>query len=70
MSSPEIQGYLLALKNQEEQNLEDIRLGLLATLAEYRGFPAIKKLFEEALKSVKLESDVAIGEPGPVSTGH
>ena len=66
MSSPEIQGYFLALRNQEEQNLEDIRLGLLATLAEYRGFPKIKQLFEEALKSVKLESYVAIGEPGPV----
>lgn len=54
MSSPEIQGYLLALKNQEEQNLEDIRLGLLATLAEYRGFPAIKKAFEDAIKSVQI----------------
>ena len=70
MSTPEIEAYLMNLRDQEEQNLADIRLGLLATLAEYRGFPAIKKLFEEALKSVKLESDVAIGEPSPVSTGH
>ena len=54
MSSPEIRGYLLALKNQEEQNCEDIRLGLLATLAEYRGFPKIKQLFEDAIKSVKV----------------
>ena len=54
MSSPEIQGYLLALKTQEEQNLEDIRLGLLATLDEYRGVPRIKKLFEEAIKGVTL----------------
>lgn len=70
MSSPEIQGYFLALRNQEEQNLEDIRLGLLATLAEYRGFPKIKQLFEEALKSVKLESYVAIGEPGPACSSR
>jgi|LakMenE01Jun11ns_1017448.scaffolds.fasta_scaffold9262650_1 hypothetical protein len=39
-------------EEQEEQNLEDIRLGLLATLAEYRGYPHIKKLFEEAIRSV------------------
>ena len=56
MSSPEIQGYLLALKTQEEQNLEDIRLGLLATLDEYRGVPRIKKLFEDAIKSVPPSS--------------
>ena len=55
MSSPEIQGYLLALKNQEEQNLEDIRLGLLATLDEYHGVPRIKKLFEDAIKGVALQ---------------
>lgn len=42
------------LRDQEEQNLEDIRLGLLATLCEYRGFPAIKKLFEDAIKSVQI----------------
>ena len=53
MSSPEIEAYLLNLQAQEEQNLEDIRLGLLATLHEYRGFPHIKKLFEDAIKSVK-----------------
>ena len=56
MSSPEIQAFFLALRNQEEQNLEDIRLGLLATLDEYRGFPKIKKAFEEAIKGVKLEN--------------
>ena len=70
MSSPEIQGYFLALRNQEEQNLEDIRLGLLATLAEYRGFPKIKQLFEEALKNVKLESYVAVCEPGPAASSR
>jgi hypothetical protein len=52
MSSPEIQAYLMTLKAQEDQNLEDIRLGLLATLSEYRGFPHIKKAFEEAIKGV------------------
>jgi hypothetical protein len=70
MSSPEIQAYFLALRNQEEQNLEDIRLGLLATLAEYRGFPKIKQLFEEALKSVNLKSDVAVCEPCPTGSSR
>lgn len=54
MSTPEIDAYLMNLRAQEEQNLEDIRLGLLATLSEYRGFPAIKKLFEDAIKSVQI----------------
>lgn len=53
MTTPENQAYILALRAQEEQNLEDIRLGLLATLAEYRGFSSVKKLFEEAIKSVE-----------------
>jgi hypothetical protein len=48
-----IRATLINIHNQEEQNLEDIRLGLLATLKEYRGFPHIKKLFEEAIKSVQ-----------------
>lgn len=43
---------LINIQNQEEQNIEDIRLGLLATLAEYRGYPHIKKLFEEAIRTV------------------
>ena len=47
-----IKATLINIQSQEEQNLEDIRLGLLATLAEYRGYPHIKKLFEEAIKSV------------------
>ena len=66
MSSPELQAYLLTLRAQEEQNLEDIRIGLLATLDEYSGFPEIKKAFEEAIKGVKLESNVTVGEPRPV----
>lgn len=51
--SPETKAYILTLLHKEEQNLEDIRLGLLATLNEYRGFPKIKKLFEDAIKSVR-----------------
>ena len=56
MSSPEFQAYLMTLKAQEEQNLEDLRLGLLATLDGYRGFPHIKKAFEEAIKGVQRSS--------------
>ena len=52
MSSPEMKAYIMTLLDQENQNLEDIRLGLLATLSEYRGFPHIKKLFEDAIKGV------------------
>jgi len=54
MSTPENQAYILTLLDQENQNLEDIRLGLLATLNEYRGFPNIKKLFEDAIQGVKM----------------
>jgi hypothetical protein len=54
MPSLENQVYILSLLDQENQNLEDIRLGLLATLNEYRGFPNIKKLFEDAIKSVRI----------------
>jgi len=43
---------LINIQSQEEQNIADIRLGLLATLAEYRGYPHIKKLFEEAIRTV------------------
>ena len=53
MPSLENQVYILTLLDQENQNLEDIRLGLLATLNEYRGFPHIKKLFEDAIKSIR-----------------
>jgi predicted GNAT family N-acyltransferase len=53
MPSLENQVYILSLLDQENQNLEDIRLGLLATLNEYRGFPSVKKLFEDAIKGVE-----------------
>jgi len=70
MTSPENHAFILTLLDQENQNLEDIRLGLLATLDQYRGFPHIKKLFDEALKSVKLERDVAVGEPRPTGSSR
>jgi len=52
MTSPENHAFILTLLDQENQNLEDIRLGLLATLNQYRGFPHIKKLFEDAIKGI------------------
>lgn len=52
--TPEVQGHLFIMSAQEEQCARDIRLGLLATLAEYRGFSFIKKLFEDAIKEVKV----------------
>ena len=51
---PEVQGHLFIMSAQEERCAKDIRLGLLATLAEYRGFSFIKKLFEDAIKCVKV----------------
>ena len=52
--SPETQAHLFTMSNQEVQCAEDIRLGLLATLAEYRGFQCIKDLFADAIKCVKV----------------
>jgi hypothetical protein len=54
MSTPENKAYIMTLLDQENQNLEDIRRGLIATLNEYRGFPSVKKLFEDAIKSVQI----------------
>lgn len=51
---PEVQGHLFIMSAQEERCADDIRLGLLATLAEYRGFTFVKKLFEEAIRCVKV----------------
>jgi hypothetical protein len=47
---------LINIQHQEEQNMEDLRLGLLATLSEYRGYPHIKQLFEEAIRSVSASA--------------
>jgi hypothetical protein len=54
MSSPEIHAFIIALHNQKDRNLEDIRLVLLAALDEHHGFPEVKKLFEEAIKGVHV----------------
>ena len=54
MPTPENHAFILTLLDQEVQNLEDIRLGLLATLNEYRGFTNVKKVFEDAIKSVQI----------------
>lgn len=50
--SPEVQGHLFNLSAREERCAEDIRLGLLATLAEYRGLEFIKDEFACAIKNV------------------
>lgn len=52
--SPETQAHLFNMSNQEAQCADDIRLGLLATLSEYRGFQFIKDLFADAIRSVKV----------------
>jgi hypothetical protein len=52
--SPELQAQLILLSDKEEQCLEDIRLGLLATLSDYQGLKFVKKMFENALMNVKL----------------
>lgn len=55
--SPEMKVFLMTLRAKEEQNLEDIRLGLLATLEQYQGFASVKQRFEEAIKGVKFHTD-------------
>lgn len=52
MSTPEIKAYLLVIQHQEEKAREDIRIGLLATLSEYRGPSKVKLEFEKAIKDV------------------
>lgn len=53
---------LINIQHQEEQNTEDLRLGLLATLSEYRGYPHIKQLFEEAIRSVRPQDSDPSGQ--------
>lgn len=50
--SPETQAHLFILSDKEVQNGDDIRQGLLATLASYHGVRAIKDLFESAIRCV------------------
>lgn len=51
--TPETQGLLFALQAKEDQMVEDIRLGLLATLAGYQGLKSVKDRFAEAIRSVE-----------------
>ena len=53
--TPELQAHLIILSTRDEQNGNDIREGLLATLNDYQGVPEIKKLFEKAIKSVRVD---------------
>lgn len=52
--SPETQGHLFIMSQCEERCADDIRTGLLATLAEYRGMQFIKDLFADAITCVKI----------------
>jgi len=52
--TPEVQGHLMILNRKEAECAEDIRLGLLATLAEYQGLKNIKEIFAEAIKGVQV----------------
>jgi hypothetical protein len=52
--SVENKAYLWSIDQQQEQNFNDIRQGLLATLKEYQGSSHVKGIFEEALKSVEF----------------
>jgi len=50
--TPETKGILIVMQAKEEQMVEDIRVGLLATLASYQGIKAIKERFAEAIRGV------------------
>lgn len=50
--NPEFQGHLFILSDMEVRNGDDIRQGLLATLASYQGVRYIKDLFETAIRCV------------------
>ena len=66
----DIRMYLMTISDKEIRVTEEIRAKLLKTLDEYHGVSSVKKLFEEALNGVKLESYVAIGEPGPAGSSR
>lgn len=53
---PEMQAHLIILSSKEVQNFDDIKQGLLATLHDYQGTKPIKKLFEDAIKSVEIDN--------------
>jgi hypothetical protein len=45
---------LWTIDQQQEQNFEDIRTGLLATLKDYQGAAYVKGMFEAVLKSMEF----------------
>lgn len=53
--TPEFKAQLFILSHKEVQSGDDIRQGLLATLASYQGVRLIKDLFETAIKSVEYK---------------
>ncbi len=53
--SPETQAHLFIMSNREVQCGDDIRQGLLATLASYQGIRTIKELFESAIRCVNYK---------------
>lgn len=53
--SPETQAHLFIMSDKEVQCGDDIRQGLLATLASYQGIRTIKELFETAICCVNYK---------------
>jgi hypothetical protein len=53
--SPEMQAHLFLMSAKEVQNGDDIRQGLLATLASYQGARFIKDLFDTAIRCVNYK---------------
>lgn len=53
--SPETQAHLVILSDREVQCGDDIRQGLLATLADYQGLRNIKELFKSAICCVNYK---------------
>jgi hypothetical protein len=51
--SPENKMALWSIDLQNEQNFNDIRHGLLATLREYQGSTHVKRIFEEAIRDLE-----------------
>jgi hypothetical protein len=50
--TPETKGLLFSLQAREEQMVKDIRVGLLATLADYQGVGSVKERFADAIRAV------------------
>jgi hypothetical protein len=48
--NPEFQATLVAISRQEQQQAQDIRDGLLATLHGYQGVSNVKRVFADAIR--------------------